>query len=132
MNRMLSTRQGGFGLIEAIVALTLLGVALGSLLPAFAMNLQVNTLSELRTGAIAVAQQELDDLRATSTWPPNGTVRTVQTGAATYEAVYTIQGYCEGAICYSGARRVAVEVRHNGRPLYRVQTVYTLLDETGI
>lgn len=123
--------RDGFGLAEAIVALALLGVMLGGLLPAFALSIRANTTSELRTGAVAVAQQELDDLRVVTTWPADGHVKTVQTGAATYQVEFTIQEYCDAGSCFAGARSVAVEVSHNGNSLYRVETVFTSLDVPG-
>lgn len=124
--------RGGFTLVETVVALSLLAIALGSLLPAMTQAIRANTESEIRTGAIAVAQQEIDNLRALDTWPTSGLTVTVTTGSATYTSTLTHQAYCEGATCFAGARLVEVEVRHNGRLYYRVQTVFTELDPTGV
>ena len=121
----------GFSLVEAIVALVFLAVVLTALVPAFASNMRVNTVNEIRTGAVAVAQQEVDNLRAIDTWPASPIVRNVTTGIGTYESRLTYQPYCDGVTCFAGARDVTVEVRHNGRLYYRVQTVFTSLDATG-
>lgn len=127
----MNARRSGVGLTEAIVALALFAVVLTALLPGFTNQYRANTTNELRTGAVAVAQQQLDNLRAASTWPATGTVDTVTTGTATYEAVLRYERFCEGATCYPGARHVIMEVRHNGRALYRVETVFTMLDDTS-
>ena len=73
--------QQGFGLAEAVVSLVILGVVLAALLPAFANNIAIDTTTDLRTGAIAVAQEVLDELRAESqAWPATGSSQTVDTG----------------------------------------------------
>ncbi|TVP75469.1 MAG: type II secretion system protein [Gemmatimonadales bacterium] len=123
--------RAGFSLVEAIVALAVLAVILGALVPAFAQNLRTNTDSEKRTAAVAIAQQEVDNLRASSNWPSSGTTRQVQSGQGTYETVLNYQRYCDGGTCFDGARIVTVEVRFNDRTIYEVETVFTLLDEVG-
>lgn len=124
--------RGGFTMVEAIVALALLGIMLTALLPSFVQNIQVNTQSELRTDAVAVAQVEMDRLRAVGAWPATGTKRTVTTELATYETELTYALYCRDGTCFQGARRVQVEVRHNGRRLYQATTVFTSLDGSGV
>lgn len=123
--------RSGFSLVEAIVALAFLAVVLSALVPAFAVNMQTNSVNEIRTGAIAVAQQEVDNLRALDPWPASPIVRNVTTGNGTFQSRLTYQPYCNGGTCYAGARDVIVEVSHNGRLYYRVQTVFTALDATG-
>jgi prepilin-type N-terminal cleavage/methylation domain-containing protein len=125
--------RAGFTLVETVVALSLLAVAIAAMLPALVQAMRANTESEIRTGAVAVAQQEVDNLRAQSgTWPSSGQTRAIAAGNGTYQSTLSYQQYCEGATCYAGARIVTVEVRHNGKLYYRVQTVFTSLDATGI
>jgi prepilin-type N-terminal cleavage/methylation domain-containing protein len=124
--------RDGFSMVEAIVALALLGIMLTALLPSFVQNIQVNTQSELRTDAVAVAQVEMDRLRAVGSWPATGTQRTVTTELATYETELTYALYCRDGNCFQGARQVQVEVRHNGRRLYQATTVFTSLDGSGV
>jgi len=127
----MQVRQG-FTLVETVVALVLLGVILVSLLPAIAHGMRVNSHSEIRTGAVAVAQQEIDNLRAIGdTWPASGTVSSISTGSTTFQSRLSYQQYCDANGCYDGARLVTVEVSHNGRMYYRVRTVFTSLDATG-
>lgn len=118
----------GFGIIEAVVALVLLGVILASLIPAMTHYMRINTAGELRTGAVAAAQQELDALRALETWPASGSQRSVAVGNAVYTATLSYQQYCDADGCHAGARRVHMEVTHDGRSLYQVETVFTQLD----
>ncbi len=122
--------RAGFGLIEAIVSLVILGIVMTSLLPALSNTIAINTTSELRTGAVHVAQQVLDDLRQDGeTWPDSGTEDEVDTGRGVYTYVIEHEQFCdENDDCFDGARRVSVEVAHNGRPLYEVETVFTSLD----
>jgi Tfp pilus assembly protein PilV len=123
--------RAGFTLVEAIVALVFLAVVLMALLPAFANNMHVNTTSEIRSGAVAVAQQEVDNLRAADTWAASPIERNVVTGSGTYQSRLTHQPYCDGGSCFAGARDVTIEVRHNGTLYYRARTVFTSLDATG-
>ncbi len=122
--------RSGFSLVEAIVALGILAVLLGAVVPSFARNVRLNTDSELRGWAVAVAQEELDALRASGSWPASGSQRTVTAGQATFTAHLTYARYCQGAVCYDGARHVSLEVRHAGQTLYIVETVFTVLDGT--
>ena len=119
--------ERGFGLIEAVIALVLLGVMLTSMIPAMTHYMQINSRAEIRTGAVAVAQQELDALRAVQTWPTSGSQRSVTIGNAVYIATLTYEQFCDADGCYDGARRVRMEVAHDGRSLYGVETVFTEL-----
>lgn len=120
----------GFSLVEAVVALTFMAVVVSAMVPAFANNVRINTVNEIRTGAVAVAQQEVDNLRALSTWPTSGQSRTITTGLGNYTSTLWHQPYCNGGVCFAGARHVTVEVSLNGRAYYRVETVFTTLDPT--
>ncbi len=123
--------EEGFGLIEAVVSLVILGVMMASLLPALANNMQINTTSDLRTGAVAVAQEVLDELRANEEdWPESGFEDDVDTGRGIYTYELEHEQFCDGD-CFDGARLVSIEVAHNGRLLYEVETVFTALDGAG-
>lgn len=119
--------ERGFGLIEAVIALVLLGVMLTSMIPAMTHYMQINSRAEIRTGAVAVAQQELDALRAVQTWPTSGSQTSVTIGNAVYIATLTHEQFCDVGGCYAGARLVRMEVTHDGRSLYGVETVFTEL-----
>lgn len=126
--------RSGFTLIEAVVALVIMGVVLAALLPALARNMSINTTGDLRTGAVAVAQETLDNLRATTEddWPGSGTETDVDTGETVYASEVTYEPYCDGGNCFVGAREVQVRVSHNGQLLYQVETVFTSLDPSGL
>lgn len=128
-----SKGEDGFGLIEAIVALVVLGVALTALLPALANTISINTTSDLRTGAVAVAQEVLDDLRSDGdNWPTSGTTTELDTGRAVYTYELEHEQYCEDGDCFDGARAVTIAVAHNGQVLYEVETIFTSLGSSGL
>ena len=53
----------GVGLIEVLVAIAILATILVFIVPSFTFYLQVNTQSEIRTQAVTLAQEALEQLR---------------------------------------------------------------------
>lgn len=123
--------QRGFTFIEAIVALVILGIALAAIVPAFTSYSKINTDSQARGEAVAVAQQVLDRLRKRefTEWPSQGASETISSGTQLYQAVVS---WCtEGTTNCSttpSARQVKVEVKRNDKVIYTVETVYTDFD----
>jgi len=64
----------GLTLVETLVALALIGVAIGAILPAFTVQLGSNTRNEERSEAVAAAEILLEELRGEdlSTLPTTG------------------------------------------------------------
>jgi prepilin-type N-terminal cleavage/methylation domain-containing protein len=60
----LQEAEKGFSLIETMIALTTLGVCLAYAMPVFLYAKINNSKSEIRTGALIVAQRVFDDIRA--------------------------------------------------------------------
>lgn len=119
----------GFSLVEALVALALVAVVLTGILPAFLGQQQANRRNDLRTGAIAAAQQVMEELRVVDpvAMPESGTAapQLVTIGSNEYAVAAT---YCANAdFCDTGSRHVLLEVTHDGERLYTVETVYTQL-----
>jgi general secretion pathway protein I len=127
----------GFTLVEALVAMALLGIAAAAILPAFMVQYDANSRAEIRGGAITAAQQVLEDLRLQDphTMPdplgsgdPPDQPRQVAVGDQTYDVVAR---YCERAeFCppaAPGSRHITVEVSFQGRIVYVVETIYTQL-----
>ncbi len=122
-------KEKGFTLIEVMIAMAILGVGLAAMAPLFLAHLQINNQSELKNGAVLVAQQTLDTLRLQNpiTMPNSGstTPQNVTMGGRTYQVVTT---YCAlASYCNSGSRHIRVEVQFRGKTLYTVDTVYTQL-----
>jgi prepilin-type N-terminal cleavage/methylation domain-containing protein len=69
--------QQGFSLIETVIALTTLGVCLAYAMPLFLYAKINNSKSEIRTGALIVAQRVFDNIRSKPV-----TDRTSTTGVA--------------------------------------------------
>lgn len=127
-------KPGGFSLIEALVALAILGILLAFVIPSFAGFLQSNTDNEIRNQATIVAQQQMDFWRrqakgATgSTLPMSGstTPQTVTQGGRSY-AVTTL--FCpDVSQCSSDKRQFRVEVRLGGRLVYSLEAVYVIFN----
>lgn len=124
-------RRDGLSIIEAVIAVSLLAIALTSILPAMTNFSRINTQQEVKTGAVVAAQQVLDRLRQADfdTWPQNGETQTVEVNAATYDVNIS---YCSAGSsdCYSTtfARHVNLEVEHHDKTVYEVETVYTRFD----
>jgi type II secretory pathway pseudopilin PulG len=119
----------GLSIVEALVAVAVLAVALAAIVPVFTSFARINTDNELRTGAVAAAQQVMDRLRQQpfGEWPASGSVEVVETGLRTYQVEVT---YCteDLAYCQSGSRHVRLGVGFNDRRVYAVETVYSRFD----
>jgi prepilin-type N-terminal cleavage/methylation domain-containing protein len=128
VDRERSGARSGFTLVEAIVAVAIVGILLAGVAGTFTGYLRINTDSEARTGAVAAAQTVMDRLRSPGGWPTSGTVESVDSHGRTYEVEIRYKPYSEGGVIFAGARSVEVEVRHAGRTRYVVETVFTQLD----
>ena len=118
----------GFTLVEAVVAVAVVGILIAGVGGAFASYLRVNTESEIRTGAVAAAQTVVDRLRGDGAWPPSGSALAVTSHGREYEVELRHETYCRDDGCFADARILEVEVRHGGRTRYEVSTVFTQLD----
>jgi len=130
VDRERSAPRAGFSLIEAIIAIAIVGVVLTALVPAFVGNLRINTDSEARSGAVAAAQTVLDQFRVRpkSDWPTPGATVSVDSHGRSYDVRVTYQTFCQNDTCYSGAESIDLEVSYGGRIRYTVSTVFTVLD----
>jgi prepilin-type N-terminal cleavage/methylation domain-containing protein len=121
--------QRGFTLLEALIAVSLLGIVLAGVVPTFLTYLDVNTLTEERSAAIAVAQQAVEELRQAdpTAMPTTGTspVQVISVGQRDFEVVTR---FCTApAFCTSDSRHLVVEVRFGGRTVYSIETIFTAL-----
>jgi len=125
-----SASRSGFSLIEAIIAIVIVGIVLAAVVPAFIGNLRINTDNEARTGAVAAAQTVLDQFRVRpkSDWPTSGSAVNVDSHGRTYAVLVAYAPFCQGGICFTGAELIDVEVSYGGRTRYTVSTVFTALD----
>jgi type II secretory pathway pseudopilin PulG len=116
-------------LVEALIALAIAGVAIVAILPAFMKQVQANTLSEERTGAITAVEQRLEALRLAdpASLPTSGATapQNVTVGTRRYQVVTR---YCvRPQYCDAGSRHVVVEAYWQGRKVYDAETVFTQL-----
>ena len=131
-------KNRGMTIIEALFAIVLISIALGSIAPSLTSYKRINDRTELRTGGVSAAQQVLDGLRrqAFENWPHSGATVDVQTGLATYQAKVTyaspLLGPCadDATDCPTdpSTRYITVEVKHDNNVVYEVETVYTRFD----
>jgi prepilin-type N-terminal cleavage/methylation domain-containing protein len=122
-------RNRGFTLVEAVFALAILGITIAALLPAFIDFLDINSLSEERSNAVAAAQQVMEELRQIDpgSLPNSGSsaVQTVTVGNHEYEVT---AHYCRtSSYCSATGRHIVLEVDYGGKTIYTVETVYTRL-----
>lgn len=119
----------GLTLVEVLVALAILAL-IGPVLAGFIGYLRINTRAEVRSQAVTLAQERLENLRLVNpqTLPTRGCQEETRSrGGRTY-TVRTC--YCENpGLCGAGARHLVVRVFLSGEtaPVYQVETVYTQL-----
>ncbi|HKJ82984.1 MAG TPA: type II secretion system protein [Mariprofundaceae bacterium] len=121
-------REQGFSLIEALVAMAVLTILMGSLIPAFYYYNHANTRTEIKTEAVTVAQHLLDEYRqqSPSKMPTSGTTTSNMTTNNRTFAVRTT--YCKNSnYCGPNTRQITIEVNYDGKTVYRTETVYTQL-----
>lgn len=120
--------QKGFTLVEALISLAILGIVLAGLVPAFTHYARLNTDSELRSSAVAVAQQVMEELRQLelSRWPDSEETWSLDMGDRNFEVLIEHDDWDDDG--ESSAKEVYLQVSHNDRMLYEVETVYTQLN----
>lgn len=121
--------ERGFTLLEGLVSLAVLGIALAGILPAFFGYMNVNTRNEVRTGAVAAAQEQMEALRF-------GDPSAMPTGGATGPSYVAIDDreyeltsrYCvRSEYCTPNSRHVLIEVGFGGNVIYQTESVFTKL-----
>jgi Tfp pilus assembly protein PilV len=130
-NRDGSTEQG-FSILEAAIALTTLGVTLAYAMPLFLYSKMNNSKSEVRTGAMMVAQRILDQTRGTpfTEIPATGSVSLVDGTTADLKAMgrtYSAKTYhCENADdCSDNYKTLRVEIKQNDSTIYEMDAGFT-------
>ena len=119
----------GFTVVEALLAVALLGIVLTGILPGLLTFLDANTFSESASDAVAAGQVMLERLRLQdpSVLPSSGTTspEIVLVGNREYEVV---NSYCLiSSYCGTDSRHVRVEVNYGGDTLFVVESVFTRL-----
>ncbi len=141
----------GFGILEASIALTTLGVTLAYAMPLFLYSKMNNSKSEIRTGGMTVAQRILDKTRGTpfvaicetgtvvlrSTIAPavppadtcqsGTTLGSVEADLRAMGRNYTARTFhCETASdCSTNYKTLRVEVQQNGAKIYEMSAGFT-------
>jgi len=123
-------RQAGFTLLESLVAVAILGIVLSAILPTFLTYLDANTMSEERTGALAAAQETMEQLRQLdpATLPNTGSspLQVVSVGQRDFEVM---THFCTAnQFCGDDRRHLLIEVSYGGRTVYSVESVFTTLN----
>lgn len=117
-------RDGGFTLIEALVAMVVLTVVLSCVIPMFLGNTRMNTQSERRARAASAVENVLDDLRAQTINTRSGTqdVSTV-VGGQTFTVRLT---YCRlPQLCTDNSRMVTATALLGAVSYYEAETVFS-------
>jgi type II secretory pathway pseudopilin PulG len=127
-----SNADQGFSILESAIALTTLGVTLAYAMPLFLYSKMNNSKSEVRTGAMMVAQRILDKTRGTpfTQIPVTGSVALVDVTTADLNAMgraYSATTYhCETASdCSDNYKTLRVEIKQNGSTIYEMDAGFT-------
>lgn len=135
LNTNMNHKQDGFTLVETMVSLIILLAALGGILPVFVTYRLGAINNQLETGAIAVSQGVLDEIRQTE-WRflPAGNAEVITNDEVTYlgkDYDYRTT-YCpDGALpanvfqCDGNAKFIRVEVFFNDQEIYEAETIYS-------
>lgn len=121
----MKSAQAGFSLIEAVVAIAILGILMSSVVPALTSTLGLNGKERVRREAVSVARAVIQDLGAKhpSALPMEGAdVSTVARDGRIFSVrvQYCLnRNYCQ----QDTSRHVTVEVKENETTRYRVETV---------
>jgi len=121
--------ERGFTLLEGLLALALLGIALAGILPAFFGYMNVNTRNEVRTGAVAAAQEQMESLRVAdpSALPSTGATGPSYIGIDDREFELTSRYCIRPEYCSTNSRHVLIEVAFGGNVIYQTESVFTKL-----
>lgn len=125
MNR---TTQG-FTLVEAMLALAVIGIVVSSLVPGITGMLTVNNGERIRRDAVSAARTTVQALVASGipTLPMKDLqVRRLTLNGRNYDVTVT---YCSNPTFCAPAtsRHLKLEVNENGRRLYSVETVVSII-----
>ena len=122
-------REGGFTLLEVMVAISLMGIMLSGLPAAFISFSQYNSRMELRTQALAAAQQVLDDVRMDDPQSLPSSGSTSESKVVDGRTFDVIVNFCDNPTwCDTNSRHLSLEVDYNGQlSIVEVETVYTKL-----
>jgi len=100
----------GFTLVEALVAMAIFAIGLAGLMPLVISNVRANDAAAVRTGAVAVAQEKAEEMRAL----PYDALLAMAAGTETVDTVYTRSWDFPATPALAGdgndVRRVAVTV----------------------
>ena len=122
--------EHGFTLLESLVAVAILGIVLAAIAPTFFTFMDVNTLTEERSGALAAAQETMEQLRQLdpTTLPDTGSspLQVVTVGQRDFEV---LTHFCTAnQFCGDDSRHLLIEVSYGGRTVYSVESVFTALN----
>ena len=125
----LAPNQKGFTLLEVMAALTIFGVLIVGILPAFVAHSRFIKNAEVRTGAIQVAQTRMDELRQVDPISLPTTGSSSSSYSAGGRAYSVVTQYCQNASLCSGTavRHIRLDIRFRGSSVYDLETIYTQL-----
>ena len=120
--------EGGYSLIEALVALVLLAAVLVFTLGALSSFKVATSLMETRGNAAIAARARMEQVRFTdpATLPTSGSDTMLSTVGA---HVFTVETrYCiNTAYCDDNTRHVVVNVQEDGQDVFETESVFTQL-----
>jgi len=120
--------QEGSSLLEALIALSILAMALLFVFGAMSAFTAINTRNQARTNAAIAARTRMEELRFVdpAAMPATGSHTSAASVGPHQFTIVTL--YCSaGGYCDDNTRHVVVRVKEDGKQLFATETVLTQL-----
>lgn len=134
------TGQRGFGLLEVLVGVGLLGFILGAFLTTLGTGFRATTTQDQQVTAGALARSQLESIRSADYFAPPSVPYLIPPGndpgvyavpapnftpPPQYSVVVEIAQYCDDVQCYpvDEIQQVSAAVSHDGKPVRQISVL---------
>ena len=120
--------QEGSSLVEALIAVSILAMALVFIFGAMSAFTAINNRNQARTHAAVAARTRMEELRFVdpATLPATGS-QTSATSVGPHQFTIVTQYCSSSTYCDDITRHIVVSVKEHGRQVFETETVFTQL-----